>query len=116
MASLYTSVSHAPKHERHTGKAIPGEIEIREILAREGGGIHGYNRVSGMLTDILREQKRLFKNAHGDVPNEIADRVEVMVNDAGLYASQKNYDKCYRSLEEALDTLAIAITELNGEK
>jgi len=115
VASLYTSVTQKPKIVHNAGNAIPGEIEIREILSHEGGGIHGYNRVSGMLTDILREQKRLFKNANGDVPNEIADSVEAMVNDAGLYASQNDYGKCFKSLEEALDTLTIEMAKLNGK-
>ncbi len=71
-----------------------------------------FNRAIGILGDLLREQRRLFSEKKGGANNETADKAEEEMNEANLFAAQKQYDEGYAALERAFDLLSTSIKEL----
>ncbi len=87
--------------------------EIKGRLASEGN-FAGYNRIIGMLSDLLREQRRLFIEKHGAMRNDIALETEKEMNEASLYASQSQYRKCYKALDATHEKIMSSIISLNS--
>lgn len=86
--------------------------EIKATLASEKNLIH-YNRVSGMICDLLREQKRLFA-LQGNGDDGPASRVEELLNEAGLFASEDKYTDAFQVLETAHETVMQYLRQMNG--
>lgn len=78
--------------------------EIKSELAGERNIIN-FNRVSGMLTDVLRLRKQAQAKDGGPGDAKRFLEVEEHLNAAGLFASQSQYDECYESLEAAYEML-----------
>ena len=75
-----------------------------------------FYKVSGMLTDVLREQKRLYTEKVGTGKNDVALAVEDMINEANLSASQADYDTSYDALGKAHETILASIRQLHSAK
>lgn len=88
--------------------------EIRATLASEKNLTH-YNRVSGMLCDLLREQKRLYA-LQGAGNNGLASRVEELLNEAGLFASEEDYKDAFQVLATAHETIMQSLRQMNRNK
>lgn len=88
-----------------------GEEEIRSLIAGTGNLIT-YSRLSGLINDILREQKRLFMERHINEMNTVSMDAEETVNEAALYASERNFKDSFKKLEKAYDMLAVSIADL----
>ncbi|MGK7344226.1 MAG: hypothetical protein ACNS63_00245 [Candidatus Nitrospinota bacterium M3_3B_026] len=81
--------------------------EIKSELAGERN-ILSFNRLSGMLTDVLRLQKQAHAKNGGTRGAKRFLEVEEHLNAAGMFASQSQYDECYERLEAAYETLLAA--------
>ncbi len=101
--------------DKATEKKSIMDDEIRNELSLKRNLIN-FNRASGMLSDVLREQKRVFIANKADKKNEIALKVEELMNEASLFASQDNYDKSFDILQTVHGILLASIKELNGNK
>ncbi len=86
--------------------------EIKAALA-SGENFIQYNRISGMLTDLLREQKRLFTEKKQAGKNEITTKIEELLNDASLSASERDYGQAYKILDGAHETLTESLKDLS---
>ena len=91
------------------------DVRIREELALKKNLIT-FNKVSGMLSTTLREQKRLFIAKKGEQKNETAFKAENLLNEASLFASQHNYDKSLKILGTVHNMIITSLEELNRIK
>lgn len=92
-----------------------GYNEIEEILAGPGN-FASHNRSMGMISDLLRVQKRLFIEKHGNILNEVAGKTEELINEGSLYASEQNYVDCFKSYSKALNIVRDSIEKLKKIK
>ncbi len=74
--------------------------------------ITNYQRISGMISDLLRIQREEFNSRKTPGENIAAIQVEDQINTAGLYASQSDFENCFVSLETALDMVIEALGKL----
>ncbi len=88
--------------------------EIRKRFSSKPD-IVNYNRISGMLTDLLREHKRLFRLTGRTGNNEIVVKVEGLLNEAGLYASQNDNEKAYEIMDIAHKIIMESLKQMVGE-
>ncbi len=88
-----------------------GYEEIEEILAGDGN-VASYNRSMGMISDLLRVQKQLFIEKHGNAQNKTANKTEELINEGSLYASERDYEKCFKAYSKALNMVRDSIEEL----
>jgi len=84
---------------------------IRKELSLEKNLVN-FNRASGMLTDILREQKRIFTESKAKGKNMTAMKVEDLINEANMHVSQGNYTDGYKMLETVHAILLDSIARL----
>ena len=87
---------------------------LKEELAREKN-LANANRVSGMLSDVLRTQKLLFVEKNGNKLNTVARKSENLLSESNLYASMGDYDGCYKAMQTVYDLLKESYLEL-GKK
>lgn len=73
-----------------------------------------FNRASGILGDLLREERRLFSAKNSGASDETAEKAEEIMNEANLLGAQARYDEAYVSLEKAFAILSASIKELAG--
>ncbi|VAX21875.1 hypothetical protein MNBD_NITROSPINAE02-1116 [hydrothermal vent metagenome] len=92
-----------------------GDDTIKTLLAGKKS-IYNYNRVSGMMSSMLRAQRELFKKRNGDKVNEISKNAEDMMNSASMHASTNNFDNSYKELETAYKIIAASLKELEYGK
>ena len=88
--------------------------EINFALGMERN-MNGYIRLSGVLTDLLRAQKTEFGKIHKSEVNTAAQKAEELLNEAGLPASQGDYDGSFELLSQAAKVILEAINKLNSE-
>ncbi len=91
---------------------MKNEMEKEFALKRN---LANFNRASGLLTDILREQKRVFRASNASGANKTSLNAENLLNEANLHASQDNYDEAYKALEAANKILLESIEKLNRQ-
>ena len=91
------------------------DTRIKEELSLKKNLIT-FNKVSGMLSTTLREQKRLFIAKRGEQKNETAFKAENLINEASLFASQHNYTKSLTILATVHDMIMASLEELNKIK
>jgi len=103
----FLSIVSAPAYAQSENDIRHAKDQIEAEMARDRN-LTSYNRVSGLLTDLLRDQKRLAANAGDMKNNENFAKAEDYLNEAGLYASQNNYDDCFKSMQAAFDILTAA--------
>jgi len=110
------SKDNYPAGVGHINNANYAYDEIKKHLASEGN-FSGYNRIIGMLSDLLREQRRLFMEKYGAKKNDMALKAEEEMNKASVYASQNQYKKCYKALDDIHEKIMTSIINLTpGEK
>lgn len=85
---------------------------IKDEFAREKN-LANANRVSGMLTDVLREQKLLFVEKNGNKLNTVARKSEDLLSESNLYASMGDYDGCYKAMQTVYDLLKESYSKLS---
>jgi hypothetical protein len=73
-----------------------------------------FNRASGILGDLVREERRLFSAKNSGVNDDTADKAEEILNEASLLGAQTKYDEAYAALEKAFAMLSTSIKELVG--
>lgn len=78
--------------------------------------LHHFTMLSGKLVDLAREQQRIFKKKNPTAENGIASNVEDLINEAGGFASQKNYEDAYVSLEKAYKLMQTSMQEMGVKK
>ena len=88
--------------------------EIKALLTSKKDLV-GSNRINGMLTELLREQKKLFTAKKGTGKNETALKIENLMNEASLTASKSDYHKTFKILDDAHETLMESIRQLLGK-
>jgi tetratricopeptide (TPR) repeat protein len=71
-----------------------------------------FNRASGILGDLVREERRLFSAKNSGATDETAEKAEEIMNEANLLGAQRQYDEAYAALEKAFATLSTSIKEL----
>ncbi len=101
--------AYTPKKKSFMKSEMKKEFSLKRNLAN-------FNRASGLLTDILREQKRLFSIQNSSGTNKISLKAENLLNEANMHASEENYDKGYEALETANKILLESIEKLNKNK
>lgn len=86
------------------------EAEVAQGLTAERNLTH-YIHLSGILTDLLREQKRMYHINHQGGFNPVAEDVENLLNEAGMAASQNDFDAAWTSMEKSSKLLFAALKE-----
>jgi methylase of polypeptide subunit release factors len=109
------SASKTPVHSKQTSENIYGEKEIRALIAGSGD-FSTYSRLSGLINDILREQKLLFMKHRLNDANTVSMDAEEFVNKAALYASEDNYKDSFNNLGKAFDILAVSVSDLRSRE
>ena len=90
--------------------------EIRGLLSsKENTNFYIYSRISGLLTDLLREQKRLFLLTGRTGKNEVIVKCEGLLNEAGLYASQKDYKNVFKVMDNVHKIIMESIEQMVGK-
>ena len=100
-----TDAQAEKKTDSYNYNKIKGELSSKKDM------IH-FSRVSGQLSNILREQKRLFTSTKGTEKNETALKIETLLNEAAMFASSKNYDDAFIILHDAHEEVAKSLEEL----
>ena len=75
----------------------------------------GYIRLSGVLTDILRVMKTEFTKKPSAADNAAAQQAEDLLNEAGLAASQDDFDESFAIMEKASGVILGAIDRFNAQ-
>lgn len=88
--------------------------EIKAKLASEKNHLH-FSKILSMLSYLLSEQKRVFTKNLGTGKNEIARQIEEILNEAALYGSQLDYDKAYKSLDNAHEMIMGSLNKMLDE-
>ncbi|MBI4829475.1 MAG: hypothetical protein HY804_11835 [Nitrospinae bacterium] len=91
-------------------KARFSEAEVAQGLTAERNLVH-YIHLSGVLTDLLREQKRVYHANHQGEPNTLAADVEDLLNEAGMAASRSDFDAAWASMEKSSKLLFASLKE-----
>lgn len=91
------------------------DTRIREELSLKKNLIT-INKITGMLSTTLREQKKLFIAKKGDKKNETALKAENLINEASLFASQRNYNESFKILENVHNMIMTSLKELQRIK
>ena len=73
-----------------------------------------FNRASGILGDLVREERRLFSAKNSGATDKTAEKAEEIMNEASLLGAQTKYDEAYAALEKAFAILSTSIKELVG--
>lgn len=122
MATVFWIVLLSPQPFPASGRLIGAstawaEEEFRyhdeEILfhfSQDKNLVH-FNHLCGMLTDLWREHNKIF-DAKGKGENTVAPKVEDLINDANLAASQGNYEEGFAALKTAFELLRTSLAEL----
>lgn len=101
-----------------TGHAESDKIgfNLKEIEDefKAGKNFKSFNRISGLLTDLLREQKRAYIALHGDKMNQARINVENLINEASYYESQKMREESFQTLHKAYEELLASLKQLNN--
>ncbi len=98
-----------------TEKASFSDKEIQDELYAERNLIH-YIRLSGLLTDMLREQRRVFLANKGAEENGISLKAEEFLNEASILASQEMYDESFKVMEKAFYMMSESMKEMSSER
>ena len=85
--------------------------EIKSELSSRKDMIH-FSKASGMLSNVLREQKLMFIATKGHVKNETGLRIEALLNEAAMFASQKRYDEAFKTLGDAHEAVVKSMKEM----
>ena len=88
--------------------------EILLLFSHEHNMEH-YAHLNGMVTNLWKNQKR-FYDVKGTGENTAADKVEDLINDSSLAASQDNYEEAFADLKSAFAVLKVSLTELGIKK
>jgi len=89
-----------PRPADAAGTASYSGKEIVETLAGPRN-VATMNRLTGLITDLLRAQKSAFTAARGERKNDVAITVEGLINEASLSASQGLFDEGFATMEKA---------------
>jgi len=109
---LFAACSNSEKRDTQAGKKDSYAYnEIKSELSSKKDLIQ-FNRVSGLLSDLLREQKRLFIATKGNGKNETAMKIEAMLNEAALFASQSSYGDAFKTLDNTHEVVAESLNEM----
>ncbi|MFQ5432721.1 MAG: hypothetical protein ACE5EN_09460 [Nitrospinota bacterium] len=108
LAACSSSENTGTKNDKKNSYAYN---EIKEELSSKKDVIH-FNRISGLLSDLLREQKRMFHIINGKEKNETALKIETLLNKAAMFASQSNYDDAYHTLDVTHEVVAKSLNEM----
>jgi len=73
------------------------------------------NRLGGLLTDLMREQKRVFFKRNGAEENQIIMETENLLNEANLHISQNDFDEAFRLMEQAYSKIVASLEQMSGQ-
>ncbi len=110
---VFAAYSNLEKTDAQAGEKTDSYThnEIRDALSSKKDMIR-FSRASGLLSSLLREQKRLFTSTKGTGKNEAALKIEGLLNEAAMFASSKNYDDAYIILHNAHEVVSKSLEEL----
>lgn len=114
-ALLAVMLAGYPSSANCADKSAESSIFTKDVYLNElkrERNMSSFNRAIGILGDLLREQRRLFSEKNGGASDETADKAEEEMNEANLFAAQKQYDEGYAALERAFVLLSTSIKEL----
>lgn len=104
----------------HSGRAFAAEgmpideSDLRDEFTREPNNTR-LNRISGLLADLLGRQRILYEKSGRAEPNDVSERVEEMINEANLLASERKYGEGVELLRKAYELITASLRELKGE-
>lgn len=114
-ALLAVALAGYPVIAQSADKSAESFLYTEEVYRTELAlprNMSSFNRASGILGDLLREQRRLFSAKYSGVTDETAEKAEEIMNEANLLGAQKQYDEAYAALEKAFAILSTSIKEL----
>lgn len=106
--SFFLSSFSAHAQDLETASFSDEEINAR---FEEDRNMMTFNRLSGLLTDLLREQKRIYFNSNGVGVNQECLKAEELLNEANLLAAQSKYDEGFEVMKEAYLVIKRSLTE-----
>ncbi len=105
-----------------TGAGIASAFEKPRLSTREyedmlaaDKNMATANRLGGLLTDLMREQKRVFFKLNGAAKNRVIMETEALLSEANLYSSQNDFNEAFRLLEQAYRKLLASLDQLNKQ-
>ncbi|MDH4182670.1 MAG: hypothetical protein OEV92_00475 [Nitrospinota bacterium] len=87
--------------------------ELQAAL-RMDKNMHSYIRLSGILTDLLRTLNTEYAKRHSAEQQQVSQEAESLLNDAGMAASEGDYEASFVILEKAAKIIMDAIAKLNA--
>jgi hypothetical protein len=88
--------------------------EYEDMLAAEKN-MATANRLGGLLTDLLHEQKRVFSARNGAAENRVVREAENLLNEAGIYISQNDFDEAFRLMEQAYREIIASLEKMSRQ-
>jgi len=86
--------------------------EYEDMLAAEKN-MATANRLGGLLTDLMREQKRVFFSRNGAAKNRVIMDTEALLSEANLYSSQNDFDEAFRLMEQAYRKIVASLEKMS---
>jgi len=71
------------------------------------------NRLGGLLTDLMREQKRMFFKRNGAVKNQVIMETENLLSEANLQISRNDFDEAFSLMEQAYRKIVASLEKMS---
>jgi hypothetical protein len=107
----YPAIAHSAENSAESFVFTEEVYRAELALPRN---MSSFNRASGILGDLVREERRLFSAKNSGATDKTAEKAEEIMNEASLLGAQTKYDEAYAALEKAFAILSTSIKELVG--
>ncbi|MDH5510486.1 MAG: hypothetical protein OEZ32_09030 [Nitrospinota bacterium] len=99
--------------------AMAGHIAVKKDEVKFALGMRknmgSYIRLSGILTDVLRSLKTEYSKMPSAADNAVTRQAEDMLNEAGLAASQDDFEGSFAIMEKVSTLILDAIDKFNSQ-
>ncbi len=89
--------------------------DIKFHFSREKDLVH-LNHLVGMLSDLSREQDKLFRSKAGTGENTAFVKAQEFINNANMFASENKYEDAFGELEGAYRGILKSLEELGAKR
>ena len=98
----------------HPADKIPLKIDEVTSALTMPRNMHSYSRTSGILADLARNVAKVASATNNASAASAATSAEDLINEAGLSASEGDYDTSFGLLEKAAKILLDIIAKINA--
>ena len=112
-AAFFLAITAAVK-PAHPADKIPLKIDEVNFALEMHRDMHGYARASGVLADLVRSIAQEATISKNSAAAEAAASAEDLINEAGLSASQGDYETSFGLLGKAAKIILEIISKINS--